>query len=132
MVATNRHVQQISNSELPHSLLALSNATSGWSLSSKVLASIEPELPHRLEAIDITDEDHVEWFSKYKYDIPVLHIGDKYWMKHKITEEEARQGLVLARSNTFLFANDGDPDAGEMERRQAERPKFVKKNVSLK
>jgi Glutaredoxin-like domain (DUF836) len=92
---------------------------------SKVLASIEPELPHRLEAVDITDDDHAKWFSKYKYDIPVLHIGDKYWMKHRLTEGEARQGLAKARNNTFLVANDGDPDAGEMERRQAERVKSL-------
>lgn len=87
----------------------------------KVLASVEPELPHRLEAVDITDEAHAEWFSKYKYDIPVLHVGDKYWTKHKLSQEEARDGLAKARRDSFHSPNQGEPDAGEMERRQAER-----------
>jgi len=88
-----------------------------------VLASVEPELPHRLVAVDITDDENSEWFSKYKYDIPVLHVGDKYWVKHRLSPEDAREGLAKARSNSFNTANEGEPNAGEMERRQAERAK---------
>ena len=93
------------------------------SLIVKVLASVEPELPHRLVAVDITDDENSEWFSKYKYDIPVLHVGDKYWVKHRLSPEDAREGLAKARSNSFNTANEGEPNAGEMERRQAERAK---------
>ena len=40
------------------------------------------EFPHTLEAVDITDADNAEWFSKYKYDIPVLHVNGQYWAKN--------------------------------------------------
>ena len=97
----------------------------GCTLCDKVkdtLQSLRDDLPHSLEAIDITDEEHEEWNEKYKYDIPVLHVGDQYWIKHRMTEEEAREGLVVARSGSFA-TRTGEPDAGEMERRQAERLK---------
>lgn len=84
--------------------------------------TLRTELPHSLEAIDITDEQHSEWFSKYKYDIPVLHISNRYWIKHRIDEDEARKGLQQAINGEFV-ARQGEPDAGEMERRQAEREK---------
>jgi glutaredoxin len=83
-----------------------------------VLQTVHGVIPHSLESVDITDEDNIEWFKRYKYDIPVLHVGDKYWIKHRLTEEEAIQGLKEARDGTFQ-ARQGEPNAGEMERRQA-------------
>ena len=85
-----------------------------------VLIEIRGDYPHSLEQIDITDEEHCDWYEKYKYDIPVLHIGDQYWIKHRIDEEEAKKGLAEARDGNFI-TRQGEPDAGEMERRQAER-----------
>lgn len=85
-----------------------------------VLSDLRDDIPHSLEQIDITDEGHQRWFSKYKYDIPVLHLDGKFWVKHKITIEEAKQGLQRAREGIF-DEQSGDPDAGAMERRQAER-----------
>ena len=41
-----------------------------------VLASASAERPHTLQAVDITDADKAEWWAKYKYDIPVLHINN--------------------------------------------------------
>ena len=93
----------------------------------QVLASLRSEHPHSLEAVDITDDEHEMWFSKYKYDIPVLHIDDQYWTKHRLEEDEARAGLQKAIQGNFV-ARDGDPDAGEMERRQAERHQGKKEN----
>jgi hypothetical protein len=90
--------------------------------SMQVLVPLRDELPHSLEAVDITDNGHEVWFSKYKYDIPVLHIGEQYWTKHRLDEDEAREGLTLAIQGAFK-PSDGEPDAGEMERRQAERVK---------
>jgi glutaredoxin len=93
----------------------------GCTLCDKVkdiLYSLRTELPHTLMAVDITDDD--KWFSKYKYDIPVLHIGDQFWIKHRLNEEEARLGLQEAMEGSFV-GRHGDPDAGEMERRQIER-----------
>ena len=46
-----------------------------------VLKSASAEQPHTLVAVDITDADKTEWWSKYKYDIPVLHINNIYWAK---------------------------------------------------
>lgn len=87
-----------------------------------VLSDLREELPHALNAVDITDNEHEIWHEKYKYDIPVLHVGDQYWTKHRITEEEARTGLTEAIARSFV-SNKGEPDAGEMERRQAARQK---------
>jgi glutaredoxin len=95
----------------------------GCTLCDKVkdtLQSLREELPHSLEAVDITDLGHEDWYEKYKYDIPVLHVGDQYWIKHRISEEEAREGLRAARMGQFSVRK-GEPDAGKMERRQAER-----------
>ena len=82
--------------------------------------SLKTELPHSLNAVDITDAEHESWFSKYKYDIPILHINGQYWTKHRLDEDEARDALQLAIQGDFV-PRDGEPDAGEMERRQAER-----------
>lgn len=87
-----------------------------------VLKGIQEEYPHSLEQVDITDAGHEEWFSKYKYDIPVLHVNNQYFAKHRIDQEEAKNGLALARGGKFS-KRDGEPDAGAMERRQAERDK---------
>lgn len=85
-----------------------------------VLRSVRESHPHTLEAVDITDEDKLDWFDKYKYDIPVLHIEGKYWEKHRLTSEMAIEGLEAAKAGTFEVQAD-EPNAGEMERRQAER-----------
>lgn len=85
-----------------------------------VLLELRDQYPHSLEQIDITDEVHADWFSKYKYDIPVLHLNGKFWIKHRITEEEAKIGLMEAEKGTFE-KRPGEPDAGAMERRQAQR-----------
>jgi glutaredoxin len=85
-----------------------------------VLMDIRDDHPHSLEQVDITDPEHKDWFSKYKYDIPVLHIGEQYWMKHRIDVEEAKEDLTEALEGRFV-ERQGQPDAGETERRQAER-----------
>ena len=95
----------------------------GCTLCDKVtdtLRSVRESHPHTLEAVDITDEDKFDWFDKYKYDIPVLHIEGKYWGKHRLTSEVAIEGLEAAKAGTFEV-QAGEPNAGEMERRQDER-----------
>ena len=87
---------------------------------SDVLRSVRDSHPHTLEAVDITDEDKADWYDKYKYDIPVLHIEGKYWVKHRLTSEVAVEGLEASRSGSFE-EQEGQPDAGAMERRQAVR-----------
>jgi glutaredoxin len=95
----------------------------GCTLCDKVkdtLNSVRADVPHSLVAVDITDKEHALWYDKYKWDIPVLHVGDRYWTKHRITEDEARKGLIEASTGLFV-ARAGEPDAAAMERKQAER-----------
>lgn len=85
-----------------------------------VLVLLREEQPHSLEAIDITDPDKTEFFDKYKWDIPVLHINGLYWTKHKLTAEEAEGALKEARDGNFV-AQRGEPDAAAMEKKTAAR-----------
>jgi thiol-disulfide isomerase/thioredoxin len=80
------------------------------------------DCPHSLEAVDITDADKTDIYDKYKYDIPILHISGQYWTKHRITAEEAVQGITEAKEGRFNSPS-GEPDAGALERKQAERLK---------
>ena len=86
-------------------------------VAKDVLASIQSQQPHSLEAVDITDPEHAEWWSKYKYDIPVLHIDGVYWAKHRITVEQSIEALAAARDGPFE-PQRGEPDAGRLERRK--------------
>ena len=85
-----------------------------------MLRGVSSEIPHTLEAVDITDKDKTEVWDKYKYDIPVLHINGKYWTKHRLSKEDALETLMIAQSGKFKEQGD-EPDATAMERRQAER-----------
>jgi hypothetical protein len=49
-----------------------------------------------------------------RYDIPVLHINDMYWTKHRLAVEDAIAGLQEARSGSFE-ARSGEPDAERLE-----------------
>jgi glutaredoxin len=86
----------------------------------EVLVNLRTDLPHTLEQVDITDPEHEMSWNKYKYDIPVLFVNDQYWTKHRLNEEEARQALIEASQGKFV-SRRGEPDAGALEQRQAER-----------
>ena len=81
-----------------------------------VLQEAAEEQPHTLVAVDITDVEHTSWWDKYKYDIPVLHIDDMYWAKHRISLEDSQEALKQAADGTFEVQR-GEPDAGRLERR---------------
>ena len=85
-----------------------------------VLKSVRDDHPHSLEALDITDDDKSDIYDKYKWDIPVLHINGMYWTKHRLEASEAAQALDAAKNGAFEVQR-GEPDAGAMERRMAER-----------
>ena len=80
-----------------------------------VLEAARATSPHTLEAIDIGDAENRVWWDKYKYDIPVLHIDDQYWAKHRISLEASCEALRQASEGTFE-AQKGEPDAGRLER----------------
>lgn len=89
----------------------------GCTLCDKVkdtLFEIRNDYPHSLYAVDITDEDKQIWFDKYKYDIPVLHMEDVYWTKHRLTKEEAVAAIEEVMGGKFEVRK-GEPDAGRLE-----------------
>ena len=85
-----------------------------------VLIEVREEWPHTLIQVDITDDEHSRWYSKYKYDIPVLHLEDKFWIKHRATSQELIEGFAQHRVGMFQ-ERKGEPDAGAMEQRKAAR-----------
>lgn len=80
-----------------------------------VLVDLRESHDHALTQIDITDDAHSEWYDKYKYDIPVLHLNSKYWIKHRLTTEEALEGFLAFKDGRFVSPL-GEPNASEMER----------------
>ena len=87
-------------------------------VAKEVLVQAAEERPHTLEAVDIMDAEHAEWFAKYKFDIPVLHVEGKYWAKHRITLEASLDALAAAQEQRFE-ASKGEPDAARLERKPA-------------
>eukprot|EP00747_Dinoflagellata_sp_TGD_P169147 gnl/TRDRNA2_/TRDRNA2_197343_c0_seq1.p1 gnl/TRDRNA2_/TRDRNA2_197343_c0~~gnl/TRDRNA2_/TRDRNA2_197343_c0_seq1.p1 ORF type:complete len:207 (-),score=30.15 gnl/TRDRNA2_/TRDRNA2_197343_c0_seq1:20-640(-) len=80
----------------------------------EVLKSVKDEggHPHSLQAVDITDDNQQAWFSKYKYDIPVLHINGQFWAKHRLSADEAIAGLQAAIDGAFV-SPPGEPEGSE-------------------
>jgi thiol-disulfide isomerase/thioredoxin len=83
------------------------------------------QFAHSLRQIDITDDDQQDSYDRYKYDIPVLHIGytngdndendSVYWTKHRLTKEEAKTAIGEAMGGSFE-PRQGQPNATAMER----------------
>ena len=69
--------------------------------------------PHTLEAVDIGEKAHREWFRRYKWDIPVLHIDGKYFAKHRCTRAELDGALAEAAAAApgGFAEREGEPDA---------------------
>jgi len=82
-----------------------------------VLQEIRNEHPHTLLAVDITDADKKVYYDKYKYDIPVLHLNDQYWTKHRLTQHEAVEALTAAAAGRFK-SPPGEPDASAATERK--------------
>ena len=81
----------------------------------------QQQLQHTLIAVDITDPEHEAYFDRYKYDIPVLHMNDVYWTKHRLTEAQAVQGLQAAAAGTFHLIQpplSEEPNAAVQESKQ--------------
>lgn len=80
-----------------------------------VLVGVKDSHDHSLFSVDISDPEHKEWWDRYKYDIPVLHVNGQYWAKHKMTAEEAAQGLEEAFKGE-MKPRKGQPNAAAMEK----------------
>ncbi len=57
------------------------------------LADLQERYPHRLTEVDITEDDDL--FRRYRYAIPVVHVGDVE-LRAPITEEELVGALHTA------------------------------------
>jgi thiol-disulfide isomerase/thioredoxin len=80
-----------------------------------VLVTVSEEYPHSLLQKDITDDSDL--YERYKFDIPVLHLDGKYWTKHRLTIEDARNAMTKAREGTFE-SPPGEPNAAKFERKR--------------
>lgn len=83
-----------------------------------VLAGVRETHPHSLEAVDITDEKN--WWDRYKYDIPVLHLNQQYWTKHRLTPEQAREGIESFQQGKFISPIEEEPNAAKYESKRRE------------
>ena len=102
-----------------------------------VLESLRSKYPHQLVAVDITDEIYKDqWYEKYKYDIPVLHVNHHnnknddsdtnsniYWAKHRITSEQVEQCFQEIQSGVPITPIGTEPNA------MNSRPKGTKSNI---
>ena len=80
-----------------------------------VLAASRGRNPHSLYQIDITDKEHRDWFDKYKYDIPVLHLNGNYWTKHRLSTGDVEQAFGAVSKSVFE-SPPGEPNAGKSQR----------------
>ena len=49
-----------------------------------------------------------------RYDIPILHLDNLYWAKHRLSAKEAIAGITKAQQGEFQIS-PGEPDAGRLE-----------------
>lgn len=66
--------------------------------------------PHILELTDISDKAQRDWYRRYKWDIPVLHIDGLYFAKHRLERAELDSALAEAAAGAFA-ERAGEPDA---------------------
>jgi hypothetical protein len=83
-----------------------------------VLIQVQKNHPHSLRQVDITDPEHQEWWDRYKYDIPVLHLNGVYWTKHRLNVDEAKWALKQAKESGTFSGQPGQPNAAAMERKE--------------
>jgi thiol-disulfide isomerase/thioredoxin len=76
--------------------------------------------PHLFRAVDITDSDQVQYYNKYKYDIPVVHINGFYWAKHRLTIQQVKDAFQAVKTGSFA-SPPGEPNALAMEQAAAQR-----------
>ena len=55
--------------------------------------------------IHIDDPENREWFERYRYDIPVIHLDGKFLMQHRVSEGLLRRALEKSRREKGLPEN---------------------------
>jgi len=85
------------------------------------LRSVAEESPHTLELVDIEDPEHLSWFERYKYDLPILRLNDMYWTCSRLTTNEAKAGIFAATAGFFVQGRN-EPNAKQMELQMMQPP----------
>ena len=62
----------------------------------------------------VSNKSDVLFCCRCRFDIPVLHIDDVYWTKHRLTVEDAITGIKETREGRFA-KRQGEPDASRFE-----------------
>ena len=74
--------------------------------------------PHTLRVIDVNKDENRHWLSKYRYDLPILHMGNRYWMKgRELTPVQAENSLLAAMNGMFQPGRD-EPNWTESDKYQ--------------
>eukprot|EP00929_Paragymnodinium_shiwhaense_P114428 TRINITY_DN82819_c0_g1_i1.p2 TRINITY_DN82819_c0_g1~~TRINITY_DN82819_c0_g1_i1.p2 ORF type:complete len:255 (-),score=75.52 TRINITY_DN82819_c0_g1_i1:133-897(-) len=63
-----------------------------------------------LRTVNIDAEGNEEWRARYWMDIPVFHINDEFWAKHRLTAKAVSKGLDAGADGSFS-AQPGEPDS---------------------
>jgi len=82
----------------------------------QILQVAHENIPHTLRIIDVTHSQNTYFFDRYKYDVPILHMGNQYWTKGcNLTPNTAALSLHMSATGFFQPGRD-EPNAAEMER----------------
>lgn len=54
-----------------------------------------------MEEIDITAVGNKEWFEKYKYDIPVIHLNGQEIMRHRVFDKVLLDALENVENKKY-------------------------------
>ncbi|RIA87753.1 thioredoxin-like protein [Glomus cerebriforme] len=57
------------------------------------IKQVQKRVPFDFEQKDIKAPENSNWFEKYKYDIPVLHLNNQFIFKHRIEQNELEETL---------------------------------------
>lgn len=55
-----------------------------------VIRKVRREIPFECEKVDITAEGNEAWFSRYRHDIPVVHLDGREVLRHRVEERTLR------------------------------------------
>ena len=70
-------------------------------------------IPYRREEVDIGEKQHLEYYRRYKWDIPVVWIDGKFFAKHRVELPEVEAALGEALKGEFI-EREGEPDSRGM------------------
>jgi hypothetical protein len=88
-------------------------------LLQSLLTVDNPLMRHTLLLVDVSLDENKFWHGKYKYNLPVLHLGNYYWtLGRGLSKQQAALSLGCAVRGDMQPGRD-QPNAAEMERQMA-------------